>query len=184
MSVTQSLFLLFLLILFSSFFALAEIALAASRPLKLRQMSDEGSDKAQRVIEVQKSPGNYLTVVQIGMNALAILGGIVGEGVLSPPLTELLANYLPAAHAATLGFVISFVVTTSLFIVITDLIPKQVAMAIPEHLALRVIGPMRLLNTLLKPLVMLYVWLANSLIKLFNLPNKREELITRRISWP
>ncbi|MHB0825014.1 polyamine export protein PaeA [Stutzerimonas nitrititolerans] len=178
MSVTQSLLLLSLLILFSSFFALAEIALAASRPLKLRQMSDEGSDKAQRVIEVQKNPGNYLTVVQIGMNALAILGGIVGEGVLSPPLTELLANYLPTAHAATLGFVISFVVTTSLFIVITDLIPKQVAMAIPEHLALRVIGPMRLLNTLLKPLVMLYVWLANSLIRLFNLPNRREELIT------
>src|SRR5690606_12880566 len=96
----------------------------------------------------------------------------------SPPLTELLSNFLPAAHAATLGFVISFVLTTSLFIVITDLIPKQVAMAMPEHLALRVIGPMRLLNTLLKPLVVLYVWLANSLIRLFNLPNRREELIT------
>lgn len=178
MSVTQSLLLLFLLILFSSFFALAEIALAASRPLKLRQLSDEGSDKAQRVIEVQRNPGNYLTVVQIGMNALAILGGIVGEGMLSPPITELLANHFPAAHAATLGFVISFVIITSLFIVITDLIPKQVAMAIPEHLALRVIGPMGLLNTLLKPLVLFYVWLANCLIRLFNLPKKREELIT------
>ena len=40
-------------------------------------MSDEGSDKAQRVIEVQKNPGNYLTVVQIGMNAL---GNALGQG--------------------------------------------------------------------------------------------------------
>src|SRR5690606_10659477 len=80
MSFSQSLLLLTALILFSAFFSLAEIALAASRPIKLRQMADEGSANARRVIHTQANPGHYFTVVQIGMNALAILGGIVGEG--------------------------------------------------------------------------------------------------------
>ena len=41
MSVTQSLLLLAGIILASAFFSIAEIALAAARPLKLRQLVDE-----------------------------------------------------------------------------------------------------------------------------------------------
>ena len=50
MSVTQSLLLLAGIILASAFFSIAEIALAAARPLKLRQLVDEGNHNAQRVI--------------------------------------------------------------------------------------------------------------------------------------
>lgn len=178
MSVSQSLLLLALLILISAFFSLAEIALAASRPVKLRQMADEGIANALRVMQIQEKPGHYFTVVQIGMNALAILGGIVGEGLFSPLFSELLALQLEAQQAATLGFVLSFILTTSLFIVITDLIPKQVAMAVPEQLAIRVVGPMRLLSTLLKPLVLVYAWLVGSLINLLKLPKQRDDSIT------
>ncbi|MCM2321255.1 MAG: hemolysin family protein, partial [Pseudomonas sp.] len=178
MSVSQSLFLLFLLILISAFFSLAEIALAASRPVKLRQMADEGITNALRVMQVQEKPGHYFTVVQIGMNALAILGGIVGEGLFSPLFTALFALQLEAEQAATLGFVASFILTTSLFIVITDLIPKQVAMAIPEQFAIRVIGPMRILATLLKPLVLLYSWIVSGVITLLKLPKQRDDSVT------
>ena len=178
MSVNQSLLLLSALILFSAFFSLAEIALAASRPIKLRQMADEGSANALRVIHTQANPGHYFTVVQIGMNALAILGGIVGEGFLSPLFDRLFAQYLAADQAATLAFVVSFAITTSLFIVVTDLIPKQVAMAIPEQLAVRVIGPMQVFTRLLKPLVLIYSWLVSGLIALFKLPRKRDDSVT------
>lgn len=178
LTASHSLLLLALLILLSAFFSLAEIALAASRPVKLRQMADEGNTEALRVIAIQENPGHYFTVVQIGMNALAILGGIVGEGLLSPPFERLLAAWLSAEQAATLAFVASFVLTTSLFIVVTDLIPKQVAMAVPEQLAIRVIGPMRLLTTLLKPLVLVYAWLVGGVIALLKLPKQRDDSIT------
>lgn len=178
MSVTQSLLLLAGIILASAFFSIAEIALAAARPLKLRQLVDEGNHNAQRVIHVQTAPGHYLTVVQIGMNALAILGGIVGQGFLTPVFTRLLENHLAADQAVAIGFTASFVLTTSLFIVFTDLIPKQVAMAIPERLATLVIGPMQVLNTLFKPLVVFYAWVVSGLIALFNLPRQRDESVT------
>ena len=79
MSFSQSLLLLALIIVGGAFLAIAEISLAAARPLKLRRMADNGNAGALRVIAVQQNPGNYLTVVQISINALAILGGIVGE---------------------------------------------------------------------------------------------------------
>lgn len=178
MSFSQNLFLLSLLILTCAFFSIAEIALAASRPLKLRQMADEGNLNALSVLQVQEHPGHYFTVVQIGVNALAILGGIVGEGFLSPLFIRLLEPWLGGEQAATVGFVMSFAAITSLFIVVTDLIPKQIAMAIPEQLAVRVIGPMKMLSTLLKPLVLVYSWLANRLIALLKLPHKRDNSIT------
>lgn len=178
LSASHSLLLLSLLLLLSAFFSLAEIALAASRPVRLRQMADEGNASALRVIAIQENPGHYFTVVQIGMNALAILGGIVGEGLLSPLFTRLISLQLDPEQAATLGFVASFVLTTSLFIVLTDLIPKQVAMAVPERLAVRVIGPMLLLTRLLKPLVVVYAWLVGGVIALLKLPKQRDDTIT------
>ena len=84
MTLYQSLFVIGLLIASSAFFSVSEISLAASRRLRLRQMADDGNVHAERVLRVQEQPGDYFTVVQIGQNAIAILGGIVGEGALSP----------------------------------------------------------------------------------------------------
>ena len=84
MDLTQSLLLIAALIAASAFFSLAEISLAASRRLRLRQLADDGDARAERVLRVQEQPGPYFTVVQIGLNAVAILGGVVGEGAFSP----------------------------------------------------------------------------------------------------
>ena len=79
MTLTQSLLAIVVLIATSAFFSLAEITLAASRRLRLRQMADEGDIRAERVLKVQEQPGHYFTVVQIDLNAVAILGGVVGK---------------------------------------------------------------------------------------------------------
>lgn len=178
MSFSQSLLLLALIIVGGAFLAIAEISLAAARPLKLRRMADNGNAGALRVIAVQQNPGNYLTVVQISINALAILGGIVGEEFLTAVFTQLFLLVLEPPLATTLGFTFSFLALTSLFIVVTDLIPKQVAMALPEPLAVFSIGPMRVLNILLKPLVWFYSRLVSALIKLLRLPVRRDDEVT------
>lgn len=178
MSLTQSLLLLAALVLASAFFSIAEIALAASRRLRLRQMADDGDTRAEAVLRIQEDPGHYFTVVQIGVNAVAVLGGIVGEGVLSPWLSSLLLWWLPAERAATGGFLLSFLIVTSLFILCADLIPKRVSMAVPEHLAVRVAAPMLFLTALLKPAVWAYAQLTDVLMRLLRLPRAREERVT------
>ena len=178
MSLTQSVLLLAALILTSAFFSIAEIALAASRRLRLRQMAEDGDPRAEQVMRIQENPGHYFTVVQIGVNAVAVLGGIVGEGVLSPYVSALLAHWLPADTADTAGFLMSFVLVTSLFILFADLIPKRVSMAVPEALAVRVAAPMLFLSALFRPAVWLYARLTDGLMQLLRLPRVREEKVT------
>jgi CBS domain containing-hemolysin-like protein len=178
MSLSQSLLTIALLIALSAFFSMAEISLAASRRLRLRQLADEGDARADRVLRIQEQPGNYFTVVQIGQNAIAILGGIVGEGAFSPYFTRGLELWFSATTAATLGFLSSFFIITSLFIIFADLIPKRLSMAESETVALRVVGPMQTCMTLFKPIVWLYSRGTDAIFKLFKLPTQRDERIT------
>lgn len=178
MGMTASFLVIALLIGVSAFFSIAEISLAAARRLRLRQMADEGEPRAQRVIEVQEQPGSYFTVVQVGLNAVAILGGIVGEGALTPYLADVFLNLTDAETAKTAGFLVSFLTVTSLFILFADLFPKRLGMTQPEQVAIRVVTPMLWWVTLLKPVVWFYNSLANGLFKLFGLPAKRDDRIT------
>jgi len=178
MTLTQSLFVIGLLIAASAFFSMAEIALAAARRLRLRQIADEGDPRAERVLRVQDQPGDYFTVVQIGQNAVAILGGIVGEGALSPHFNALLALWLSESTAQTVGFLASFMVITSLFILFSDLFPKRLGMAQPEQIAMRLAQPMAWCMTLLRPVVWLYSRCADALFRLLGLSSLRDDRIT------
>ena len=178
MSVTQSLLVIVLLILLSAFFSIAEIALAASRRLRLRQMADDGDGRAERALRVQEQPGEYFTVVQVGQNAVAILGGIVGEGAFSPALSAMFANWVSPSLAGTLGFLLSFFLVTSAFILLADLLPRRLSMNEPEHYIVRVLAPMRWCVTVFKPITWFYNQATEALFKLLGLPTTRDESIT------
>jgi CBS domain containing-hemolysin-like protein len=178
MSLTQSLVVIALLIVASAFFSIAEISLAASRRLRLRQLADEGDARATQVMRIQEQPGPYFTVVQIGLNAIAILGGIVGEGAFGPIFVALFEHGMGVQQAGTAGFLASFVVVTSLFILFADLLPKRLGMNEPERLALRVVAPMQALLAIFKPLVWLYSRAADLLFRTLGLPAQRDDRIT------
>ena len=58
--------------------------------------------------------------------------------------SKLLTPWVPAANLPQVSFVLSFLTVTSLFILLADLIPKRLAMMLPEEIAIRVVRPMRL----------------------------------------
>ena len=115
----NELLVILLLIAASAFFSMSEISLAASRKIKLRLMAEGGHINAQRVLALQDSPGNFFTVVQIGLNAVAILGGVMGEQALSPYVTEVLRAAYDGPMLDTAAFVVSFVFVTSLFVLLS-----------------------------------------------------------------
>ncbi|MEZ7883264.1 MAG: CNNM domain-containing protein, partial [Brachymonas denitrificans] len=153
MSFTQSLVILLALIAASSFFSMAEISLAASRRVRLRQMADDGDPRADTVMHVQEQPGYYFTAVQIGQNAVAILGGIVGEGSLSPYIADALYWINNPVVLRHLSAALSFIAIISAFILLSDLLPKRIGMSQPEKFAVRLIRPMQACVALLKPIV-------------------------------
>lgn len=178
MSVSQSLLVIVVLILLSAFFSVAEISLAASRRLRLRQMADDGDVRAEQALRVQEQPGEYFTVVQVGQNAVAILGGIVGEGAFSPALTAFFANWLSPSIASSIGFLISFFIVTSAFILLADLLPRRLSMNEPERYVVRVLAPMRWFVVVFKPIIWFYNLATDTLFRLLGLPATRDERIT------
>lgn len=167
------------LIAASAFFSVSELAVAASRRVRLRQLADQGDWRARRVLAVQDEPGDFFTAIQIGMNAVAILGGVVGEGAFSPLATRLLqALHVDAGYVETSASVLSFVLVTSLFILLADLFPKRLGMIAPEQVAMRVVGPMLVVLSVFRPLVWCFKRLTDMLFKLFGLPDRRDEAVT------
>ena len=127
----NSILVILCLIAVSAFFSLSEISLAASRKIKLKLLADDGNINAQRILKMQENPGTFFTVVQIGLNAVAILGGIVGDAAFSPAFYNLLLNVVSPQLADQLSFIISFTLVTSLFILFADLTPKRIGMIAP-----------------------------------------------------
>ncbi|WP_326527575.1 hemolysin family protein, partial [Dokdonella sp.] len=133
---------------------------------------------AERVLALQAQPGPFFTLVQIGLNAVAIMGGIVGDEAFSPWLARLLRPLVPAEHLDTLAFALSFTLVTSLFILFADLMPKRLGMAAPEKLAMAVAGPMSFLIRWLRPILWIYNEAANGLFRLLGLPTVRNDTMT------
>ncbi|MCX8958253.1 hemolysin family protein [Erwinia psidii] len=174
----DNLLVILLLIAISSFFSLSEISLAAARKIKLKLLADDGNINALRVLKMQESPGMFFTVVQIGLNAVAILGGIVGDSAFTPVFRELFNRFFNPQLAEQLSFVCSFTVVTSLFILFADLLPKRLGMISPEVIALKIINPMRFCLMIFRPLVWFFNGGANIIFRLFKIPLVRKDDIT------
>ena len=178
MSPLASTLLILLLIATSAFFATSEISLAAARKLKLEQLLEEGDARAAKVLALQRQPGHFFTAVQIGLNTVAILAGVVGEGAYAPVFSDFFLKFTDAEMAGTLGSITSFLIVTTAFILVADLLPKRIAIVTPEAIALRIAGPMLFCLMLLTPLIWAFNGMANQVMSLLGLPNTRPEDIT------
>ncbi|MFC3396562.1 hemolysin family protein [Brenneria rubrifaciens] len=174
----NSLLLIVLLIAVSAFFSMSEISLAASRKVKLKLMADEGNLNADLVLKFQETPGIFFTVIQIGVNAVAILAGIIGDAAFSPTFAILFEQFMSPETAGKASFICSFVLVTSLFILFGDLTPKRIGMIAPEAVAIRIINPMRFCLFVFRPLVWFFNGLANVIFRLLKLPMVRKDDIT------
>ncbi len=168
--ITATIFLLLLLTL-SAFVSAAEIAIAAGRKIKLQIMAKEGEVRALDVLHMQENPGGFITVVQVVLNAVAISAGAVGESAISPYL-QLLIKHEAAAS------IISFVLITSLFSLLADLMPRRLAMSNAEIFAVRLVRPMMALTFIFKPVIWIFDGAANLIFELFDISTIRQDDIT------
>jgi CBS domain containing-hemolysin-like protein len=179
MGSVESLFVIAGLIALSALFSMAELSVAASRRVRLRQWQDQGDARAQLVMDVQDEPGDYFTVIQIGQNAVAILAGLVGEGAFSPAIEALLGGMqVSPDNARLMASVLSFLLVTSCFILLADLLPKRLGMVAPERVAMTVVGPMRWFTTVFKPVVWMFKRMTDLLAALLGLPERLDARVT------
>ena len=162
---------IFILIALSAIVSSSELALASARKIKLQVMAKEGEVRALDVLNMQEQPGSFITVVQVALNAVAILAGVIGESAVSPYLQHLFGNETAAS-------VVSFILVTSVFVLFADLMPKRLAMSNAEPIAIKMVRPMIFLIFIFKPIIWVFDGAANLLFKLIGVSTVRQDEMT------
>ena len=114
---------------------------AGPRRIKLKLLAESGDERATKVMALQENSAAFFASAQIGVNAVAILGGIVGESALRPYFLGVVSDVYQGAWLDNIAFGLAFSVVTFLFILFADLMPKRMAMFAPEKIALKAIKP-------------------------------------------
>ena len=108
-------------------------------------------------------PVRVIATVQVGITAIGILTGAVGE----PLVREVLGDGIPE----WLGFAIAFAVITYLAVVLGELVPKTLTLQWAETLAIVVARPIELIATSLRPVVWVFQGSASALLRPFGVRN-------------
>ena len=156
------------LILLSSYFALAEMALASARRSRLVQMAEEGNARAIIAINIKDHPSRLLAATQTGITAAALLVGIYGESALSASITALIDRMIPALSQWSDGisFTVTIILVTAVTIVLSEIVPKRIAIAHPERVAAFCAPFMSVFIRLLLPAVHALSWFADRILAL------------------
>lgn len=178
MSLLQNIIIMVFLITTAGFLSLTEIAFAGARKVKLQILAEAGDVRAQKVLDLQQQSADFFAASQIGLNAIAILGGVLGEGAFRPYFAHLIQYVYQGTAVESLAFACSFTLVTVLFIIFSDLIPKRLAMIAPEKIAIHVIRPTELFILVCKPLSWLMNMIANAIFRLLKIDTTREDQVT------
>ena len=167
------------LTLLNGFFAMAELAIASSRRIRLQQMAEAGSRGAARALILAENPGRFLSAVQVGITLIGIMSGAYGGATLGARLGAVLNEYpIFAPRGDEIAFVIVVVAITALSVVVGELVPKRIALLQPEKIAAVVSGPVQILVLIARPLVWFLETSTGLLLKLLRIPEKRTDLVT------
>lgn len=161
-------FVLAFLILLSSYFSLAEMALASSRRSRLLQMAEEGDARAKTAIAIKDHPSRLLAATQTGITAAALLVGIYGQSALSDSITDLIKRIIPALDqwSGGISLTLTIIIVTAVTIVLSEIVPKRIAIAHPERVAAFCAPFMSVFIRLLLPAVHALSWLSDRILAL------------------
>jgi len=167
------------LILLNGLFAMTEIAVVSSNRFRLQQRAQAGSAAAARALSLAEDPNRFLSTIQIGITLVGVFNGAFGGATLAAPLAERLAAVpllAPYSDALALGLVV--LVITYLSLVVGELVPKRMALANPEGIAMALGGLMQVLAKVTAPIVWLLGASTNALLWLLRVRTDEDETIS------
>jgi putative hemolysin len=155
------------LILLNGIFAMSEIALVTARKGRLQRLAEDGDKSAVIAMRLGEDPTQFLSTVQIGITAIGILNGIVGEAALAGPLAEILRGFGLDEKSSSISATTVVVVGITYFsIVVGELVPKRIAQFNAEGIARLMAGPISVLAALSRPFVYLLSVSTNGILRL------------------
>jgi CBS domain containing-hemolysin-like protein len=165
MTLSDTLIVLLVLICLNAFLALAELAIASAKRIKLKQILDAGDQRASVVLHLKDNPNHFLGIVQIGLNVVAILSGVFGEEALTArfKLWFTQAGMVEGWMRDSSAFVLSVGLITAVFLLFGDLLPKRIAIHAPERIACALAPVVRMLQKPFAPILWVFGHLVDAI---------------------
>ena len=167
------------LIILNGLFSMTEIAVVSARRIRLAGAAAEGSAGAERAIFLQENPDRFLSTVQIGITLVGILSGAIGGAMLSDEFSALVAQ-IPVLqpYADKIGFGIIIAIITFFSLVVGELVPKNLALNMPERIDTIFSRPMHIISIITAPAVWLLSRSTTLLLKVFGISEAADHGIT------
>ena len=172
--------LIIILTMLNGVFAMSELALTASRKVRLQTMADAGDKGARAALTLLENPTQFLSSVQVGITSIGMLNGIVGEAAFSDNVSLWLMHSLAISHKAAEISATALVVTCITFFTILfgELVPKRIGQLYPESVARWVSRPMTWVAICAKPFVRLLSVCTHGMLKVLRIDTADSRAVT------
>ncbi|MDO9118846.1 MAG: hemolysin family protein [Nitrospira sp.] len=155
------------LVLLNGMLAMSEIALVTARRSRLADLAAEGDHSSEVALHLGAEPTQFLSTIQIGITAIGILNGIVGESALAAPLAIWLQRFGIEQQSSEIGATILVVcIITYVSIVVGELVPKRIGQFNAEGIARLVARPISVLARVSRPFVHLLSYSTDGILQL------------------
>jgi putative hemolysin len=167
------------LIVMNGMLAMSELAVVSCHKPRLRRAAEAGDVNAVAALKLADNPSVFLSTVQIGITAVGIFSGALGEATLSRSLSAWVAGWEALApYSDAIALVIVVTGITYLSLIVGELVPKQIALHNPERIARLVARPMHWLSIAAHPLVQLLSASSKAVLRLLGSKPAREAAVS------
>lgn len=171
-----SMLLMIFLLAGNAFFVGAEFALISARRDRLESLVAQGQKRAKTVMRAGENLSLMLAGAQLGITICSILLGRIAE----PAMAHLLevpmsAIGIPADLQHTIAFIIALLLIAFLHILFGEMVPKNIALAGPERMAMLLVPAHLLFIKLMRPVIGFYNFAANLVLRMLGV-QPRDEL--------
>ena len=155
----------------------AEYSLVSVRRTRLDEMINEGNKQAQYARNALDHLNRYIATTQVGITMASIGLGWVAEPALSALLTPWLGFTLQWADETlrrTLSASLSFLIVTFATVVISELVPKTIALRYSDRVVVSISPSLIWIARVLRPFIWLLNNTANVILRLIGLEPDNE----------
>lgn len=179
MSLGLNILLIFIFLLLGSVFAGTELALVSLRGSQIDQMEQEDA-RGKRVAQIARDPNTFLSTVQIGVTLSGFLSASFGESSISPYIVPIVESWgVPTSVAAPLTTIVLTLIISYCSIVISELVPKRIAMQRNEQIARAVVPAIHVFAKVCKPIIWLIGKNTNIIVRMLGFdPNETDSEVS------
>ena len=179
MAIGFNILLIMIFLLFGSVFAATELALVSLRSSQIDRMELQDA-RGARVAKIARDPNTFLSALQIGVTLSGFLSASFGESALAPYVVPVVCSWgVPKHVAGPLTTIFLTLIISYCSIVISELVPKRIAMQRSEQIARAVVPAVDIFSKICKPLIWLIGKNTNGFVRLLGFdPNEKESEVS------